>query len=142
MPRVTEAVVGCLLRLYNLPSTRILASLDLSPVVAPFTELHYIHCGLGKSEESRIESSVAALLSILRSWPGTYNNMKAFGIKPHLVNYTTPDPGLLHLSHPALPSRPLASLLDTLYLPSYDTRKTILDLVYKSLRLQVRMFLN
>ena len=70
MPRVTEAVVGCLLRLYNLPSTRILASLDLSPVVAPFTELHYIHCGLGKSEESRIESSVTALLSILRSWPG------------------------------------------------------------------------
>ena len=63
--------------------------------------------------------------------------MKAFGIKPYLVNYTTPDPGLLHLSHPALPSRPLASLLDTLYLPSYDTRKTILDLVYKSLRLQV-----
>ena len=45
--------------------------------------------------------------------------------------------GLLHLSHPSLPSRPLASLLDTLYLPSYDTRKTILDLVYKSLRLQV-----
>ena len=69
-----------------------------------------------------------------------YNNMKAFGIKPYLVNYTTPDPGLLHLSHPALPSRPLASLLDTLYLPSYDTRKTILDLVYKSLRLQVRIF--
>ena len=68
--------------------------------------------------------------------------MKAFGIKPYLVNYTTPDPGLLHLSHPALPSRPLASLLDTLYLPSYDTRKTILDLVYKSLRLQVRIFLN
>ena len=27
--------------------------------------------------------------------------------------------------------------MDTLYLPSYDTRKTILDLVYKSLRLQV-----
>ena len=115
MPRVTEAVVGCLLRLFNLPTIRILADLDLSPIVAPFTEVHYVHCGLGnKAEESRIESSVTALLSILRSWPG-----------------------LLHLSHPALPSRPLASLLDTLYLPSYDTRKTILDLVYKSLRLQV-----
>ena len=40
--------------------------------------------------------------------------------------------GLLHPSHPSLPSRPLASLLDTLYLPSYDTLTTILDLIYKS----------
>ena len=85
MPRVTEAVVGCLLRLYNLPGTRLLAGLDLSPVVAPFTELHYVHCGLGKSEESRIESSVTALLSILRSWPGSIFNFhhlkKLIGLK-------------------------------------------------------------
>ena len=114
LPRVTEAVVGCLLRLYNQPGTRALARLDLSPVVAPFTELNYVHCGLGKTEDCRLDSSVTALLSLLRSWPG-----------------------LLHLSHPSLPTRPLKSLLEILFLPSYDTRKTIIDLLYKSLRLQV-----
>ena len=101
MPRVTEAVVGCLLRLYNLPSTRILASLDLSPVVAPFTELHYIHCGLGKSEESRIESSVTALLSILRSWPGIATR-KHLELNP--ISLTTPPLIQVSSIFPTLPS--------------------------------------
>jgi len=114
MPRVSEAVVGCLMRLYSIPSCRERAGLDLSIVVAPFTELHYVHSGLGKSEDSRTECGATALLSLVRSWPG-----------------------LLHLSCPQLHTRPLQSLLDILYLPSYETRRTILDLLYQSLSLQV-----
>ena len=79
----------------------------------------------------RAQSLPCSLFSVLGQ---VKLNLKVFNQK-HLWS------GLLHLSHPSLPSRPLASLLDTLYLPSYDTRKTILDLVYKSLRLQVRKFL-
>ena len=67
-----------------------------------------------KSENSRTENGSAALLSILRSWPG-----------------------LLHFSNPHLPTKPLQSLLDILNLPSYETRRTILDLLYQSLSLQV-----
>ena len=43
-------------------------SLDLSPVVSPLTELHYVHTGLGKGEESRVGCATTALLSLLRSW--------------------------------------------------------------------------
>jgi len=114
MPRVGEAVVGCLMRLYSIPAIREKAGLDLSIVVAPFTELNYIHTGLGKSEESRTECAATALQSVLRSWPG-----------------------LIHMSSPYLPTKPLQSLLDILYLPSYETRRTILDLLYQSLSLQV-----
>jgi len=114
MPRVGEAVVACLMRLYSIPAIRERAGLDLSIVVAPFTELHYVHTGLGKAEESRTECGATALLSVLRSWPG-----------------------LIHLSSPHLHTRPLQSLLDILYLPSYETRRTILDLLYQSLSLQV-----
>jgi len=114
MPRVGEAVVGCLMRLYSIPAIREKAGLDLSIVVAPFTELHYVHTGLGKGEESRLECAASALQSLLRSWPG-----------------------LIHLSSPTLHSKPLKSLLDILYLPSYETRRTILDLLYQSLSLQV-----
>ena len=83
-------------------------------MVAPFTELHYKHTCLAKSEESRTECGATTLLSVLRSWPG-----------------------LIHLSCPQLHTRPLQSLLDILYLPSYETRRTILDLLYQSLSLQV-----
>jgi len=114
MPRVSEAVVGCLMRLYSIPATRERAGLDLSIVVAPFTELNYVHSGLGKGEESKVECAATALLSLLRCWPG-----------------------LVHLTSPVLHTRPLHSLLDMLYLPSYETRRTVLDLLYQSLSLQV-----
>ena len=56
-----------------------------------------------------------ALLSILRSYPG-----------------------LLHLSDPNNLTRPLQALVDILYLPSYDTRRLVLDILYQSLSLQVQ----
>jgi len=114
MSRVGEAVIGCLLRLYSIPSLRCRSGLDLSLIVAPFTEQHYTHSAASKGEEGRTECAAAALLSILRSWPG-----------------------LIHLSNPEMLTKPLKTLVDTLYLPSYDTRRTILDLLYQSLSLQV-----
>ena len=58
----------------------------------------------------RVAGASAALLSALRSWPG-----------------------LLHLTRP--PAPPLASLLQTLHLPSYQTRTAVLDLLFRSLSL-------
>jgi len=112
--RVAEAVIGCLLRIYNSPKWRYECGLDLSIIVAPFTELHYIHNGSGGSEDGRVDTAGMALLSIIRSYPG-----------------------LLHLSDPSSPTRPLQALVDILYLPSYDTRRLVLDILYQSLSLQV-----
>lgn len=43
MPKISEALLGALLRLYSDPELRAQADIHLDNVVAPFTEFHYIH---------------------------------------------------------------------------------------------------
>lgn len=76
---------------------------------------------LSSTDESRVACASTALLSLLRSWAG-----------------------LLHISNPALPTKPLQSLVDILHIQthqarkiSYETRKLILNIIFKSLNLQV-----
>jgi len=113
MPRVTDAVAACLMRIYSHPELRKTSGLDLSLIVSPYTELPHTD-SQDSQANSRLESAATTLLSLTRSWPG-----------------------LLHLTSPHLSTQPLQSLLDSLYLPSYQTRSTILDLVFRSLSLQV-----
>ena len=94
------------------------------------------YLGLGKSliqylfpfkvTTARLECAATALLCLLRSWPGLL----------HLTaGRRSPAP---HLNTCQAPCRgPLTSLLDTLYLPSYQARRAILDLLYRSLNIQV-----
>ena len=79
-----------------------------------------------KATTARLECAATALLCLLRSWPGLL----------HLTaGRRSPAP---HLNTCQAPCRgPLASLLDTLYLPSYQARRAILDLLYRSLNIQV-----
>ena len=110
-PRLTEAVIASLMQLYSSPETRHSSGIDLSLVVAPYTQLPYSDTAV---DTSRLESAATSLLSLLRCWPG-----------------------LLHLNSNNLTTKPLLSLLNVLYLDSYQARSTILDLLYKSLSLQV-----
>ena len=113
LPRLTDAVLSALLRLYCDPGVRSSAHLDLSFLVSPYTELPHSDPG-DPVTSARLECAATALLSLLRSWPG-----------------------LLHLTSDQLSSRPLQSLINTLYLPSYQARTSILDLLYKSLNIDV-----
>lgn len=111
-PRLTEAVIASLMQLYSSPVHRENAHIDLSLVVAPYTELPHSE----SADSNRLENAATSLLSLLRCWPG-----------------------LLHLNSNSLSTRPLHSLLNILYLDSYQARRTVLDLLYKSLSLQVRL---
>ena len=81
---------------------------------------------LSSSDETRIGCASAALLSLLRSWSG-----------------------LLHISNPTLSGdsgSPLHSLVQILHIHthqarkiSYETRKLVLDIIFKSLNLQVSL---
>ena len=109
-PRLTEAVIACLMQLYSSPVWRHSAGVDLSLLVAPYTEIS----NTSDTDTARLETAATTVLSLLRSWPG-----------------------LLHLTSTKLTTRPLHSLLNILYLDSYQARRSILDLLYKSLSLQV-----
>ena len=113
-PRLTEAVIASLMHLYSSPVHRQSSAIDLSLVVAPYTQLPHT-----EADSSRLESAATSLLSLVRCWPG-----------------------LLHLNSNNLTTRPLHSLLNILYLDSYTARRTILDLLYKSLSLQVSSTLS
>lgn len=79
---------------------------------------------LTHTDESRVACASTALLSLLRSWSG-----------------------LLHISDPFLSTRPLQSLVEILQIQthqarkiSYETRKVVMDIIFKSLNLQVRKY--
>ena len=79
-----------------------------------------------KVTAARLECAATALLCLLRSWPGLLHlTAGRRSPDPHLNSCRSPDRG------------PLASLIDTLYLPSYQARRAILDLLYRSLNIQV-----
>ena len=109
-PRLTEAVIACLMQLYSSPVWRQSSGVDLSLLVSPYTEIPH-----SDTDTARLETAATTVLSLLRSWPG-----------------------LLHLTSTRLTTRPLHSLLNILYLDSYQARRSILDLLYKSLSLQVK----
>ena len=111
MPRISEALIGSLLRLHNSPKTRPLANVQLHNVVAPFLEFRYIHNdrrggreneeGSGNDRDFRRDCGRQALLSLLRSWTG-----------------------LLHLAEEQQQQQfsPLMSLVGILHSPSKDVR--------------------
>jgi hypothetical protein len=76
MPRISEAILGCLLRLHNEPSTRRLAKVRLDKVAAPFTEFRYIHDDPRNPQSSENEKALRflcgrqAIVSMLHSWSG------------------------------------------------------------------------
>merc|ERR1719295_1494401 len=117
VPRVAEAIIGCLLALHNNPSTRSLCNFRLGVVVAPFTEFRYVHSshtlsggGGGNTatatadqeeREFRFQSSETAILCLVRSWTG-------------LMLLIEPDKnGVSHLQ----------ALTDILYLDNFKVRK-------------------
>ena len=110
-PRLTEAVIACLMHLYSSPVWRQRSAVDLSLLVSPYTEIPH-----SETDAGRLETAATTILSLLRCWPG-----------------------LLHLNSTKLTTRPLHSLLSILYLDSYQARRSILDLLYKSLSLQVTL---
>ena len=71
--------------------------------------------------EIRVKGASTALLSMLRSWTG-----------------------ILHLNSPGLMTRPIHTLVEVLTIQThqsrkvaYETRRLVLDIIYKSLNLQV-----
>ena len=76
---------------------------------------------------ARLDCAATTLLCLLRSWPGLLHLTTPVKRSPdtHLTSFKSSGRG------------PLASLLDTLYLPSYQARRAILDLLYRSLNIQV-----
>ena len=121
MPRVAEAIIGCLLALHNNPSTRSLCNFRLGVVVAPFTEFRYVHSshtlsggGGGNTatatadqeeREFRFQSSETAILCLVRSWTG-------------LMLLIEPDKnGVSHLQ----------ALTDILYLDNFKVRVSAME---------------
>ena len=102
MPKLSEAVTACLMRLYCHPGLRSRSGLDMSIILSPFTSLPHADTQ-DQVIMSRLECTTTCLLSLIRSWPG-----------------------LLHITSDHLRSKPLQSLIDSLYLPSYQARRSIL----------------
>uniref|UniRef100_A0A0K2V7N4 Rapamycininsensitive companion of mTORlike [Saccoglossus kowalevskii] n=1 Tax=Lepeophtheirus salmonis TaxID=72036 RepID=A0A0K2V7N4_LEPSM len=124
MPRMAEAMIGCLLRLFNNPKTRSMANINLGVVITPFTEFRYIHNWFSQKvptpsealedKQMRFQCSQQAILSLLRSWPG-----------------------LLQLCNLSSKNSPLKALIDILYLSNSEVRNLLIDLIYEMLYLRV-----
>jgi len=106
---IVESIVGVLLRLLNNPDTR--NSVSLLCFAAPYCELHSSLSTENEGRERRFASSKLALLSILRSYPGT-----------------------LHFCQPDNNSG-LKSIADILYVEQLEVRRAVLELLYELLDL-------
>ncbi|XP_060081851.1 uncharacterized protein LOC132561136 [Ylistrum balloti] len=119
-PRINESLVCTILHLLNHPRTRHLIKFntDLEQLLAPFTDCHYRYSGAetsdhsGDDKENRFAASKMAVVSIMRSWPG-------------IIRFCRPD------------GSGLQSLVGILYLPYYEIRQGIIEILYDLFRLQV-----
>ncbi|XP_026686268.1 rapamycin-insensitive companion of mTOR-like [Diaphorina citri] len=110
--RMTESILGALLHLLNLPSTRVRACVDLQFIAASFTDLPCVETKTAWAYCSEIRAWYhVALLSLMRSWPG-----------------------VLHFCHPHDPLS-LKSLVATLYLNNLNVRKAVLEVLHELLGL-------
>ncbi|KAG5892421.1 hypothetical protein JTB14_003357 [Gonioctena quinquepunctata] len=114
-PKIAESLCGVLLLLLDKPSTRRLAAVDLHCAAAPFCDFHYKHGAKDKNKrderELRLNCGRLALLTILRSWSG-----------------------ILHFCSPN-DRGGFKSIVQVLYLPQLEVRKSVLDLLYELLGL-------
>ncbi|XP_059078689.1 rapamycin-insensitive companion of mTOR-like isoform X2 [Tigriopus californicus] len=130
MPRITEAVLGSLLHLYNHPETRTLAKIRLDLIVAPYTGFRYVHHeqapqdGSTNEVEFHFQSAHHVILSTLRSWSGL----------THLARFTD------KLGHPV--RSPIKSLVEVLHLNRSETRKLVILLLFEALSLVVPKHYN
>ncbi|XP_069128220.1 rapamycin-insensitive companion of mTOR-like isoform X2 [Argopecten irradians] len=120
-PRINESLVCTILHLLNHPRTRHLIKFntDLEQLLAPFTDCHYRYSGAenssdqsGEDKENRFSASKMAIVSIMRSWPG-------------IIRFCRPD------------GTGLQSLVGILYLPYYEIRQGIIEILYDLFRLQI-----
>lgn len=130
MPRITEAVLGSLLHLYNHPETRTLSKVRLDLIVAPYTGFRYVHHeqapqdGSTNEVEFHFQSAHHVILSTLRSWSGL----------THLARSTD------KLGQPI--RSPIKSLVDVLHLNRSETRKLVILLLFEALSLMVPKHYN
>ncbi|XP_055313742.1 rapamycin-insensitive companion of mTOR isoform X2 [Sitodiplosis mosellana] len=111
-PRIAESLCGVLLHLLEWPHTRNIAGVRLDCLAAPYCDFTYRLGIMDKNKHARdlrFTCSRLALLSVLRSWPGT-----------------------LEFCDPNKPSG-LKAIVDVLYLNQLEVRKAILDLLYELL---------
>ncbi|XP_050502878.1 rapamycin-insensitive companion of mTOR [Diabrotica virgifera virgifera] len=114
-PKIAESLCGVLLLLLDKPSTRNLAAVDLHCTAAPYCDFHYKHGSKDKNKrderELRLNCARLSLLTILRSWPG-----------------------ILHFCSPT-DRGGFRAIVEVLYLPQLEVRKSVLDLLYELLGL-------
>lgn len=114
-PRIAESLCGVLLHLLEWPKTRQIAGVQLDCLAAPYCDFTYRLGIMDKNKDARdlrFTCSRLALLSVLRSWPGT-----------------------IEFCNPTKPSG-LKAIVDILYLNQLEVRKAVLDLLYELLGLQ------
>ncbi|CAG9817290.1 unnamed protein product [Phaedon cochleariae] len=114
-PKIAESLCGVLLLLLDKPFTRFAAAVDLHCAAAPFCDFHYKHGTKDKNKrderELRLNCGRLAMLTILRSWSG-----------------------ILHFCSPN-DKGGFRSIVEVLYLPQLEVRKSVLDLLYELLGL-------
>lgn len=104
-PRIAESLCGVLLHLLEWPQTRNIAGVRLDCLAAPYCDFTYRLGIMDKNKHARdlrFTCSRLALLSVLRSWPGT-----------------------LEFCDPNKPSG-LKAIVDVLYLNQIEVRVSIL----------------